>query len=98
MCHRYLLSAPLWRVPAAGIRKWISLHSPIRLKIATQTELSLAGQLNPKLPHSRVEVQRISGLYRMDKTTILIGKEATETKLKTLPLPMFGTIHRKFTD
>ena len=46
-----------------------------------------------ELPHARSEVERISKLYPKDQTTTLIGDDANEAKIKTLPLVEFRTLH-----
>ena len=46
-----------------------------------------------ELPNARLEVEKISVLYPKQRTMLLIGKEASEAKLKTMRLHDFRTIH-----
>ena len=46
-----------------------------------------------ELPNARVEVEKISELYANENTTILLGADANEAKIKSLPLNDFRTLH-----
>ena len=52
-----------------------------------------SGKQLGSLPNARTEVREISNLYPAKSVSLLIGKDASESKLKQLPLDQYRRIH-----
>ncbi len=80
----------------AEVRKsFIAFADPLGAKGSTTRPVGIrdwSGSLS-ELPYARVEVEQISRLYPKEKTSIFIGKDASESNAKTMRLDEFPTVH-----
>jgi CHAT domain-containing protein/Flp pilus assembly protein TadD len=79
-------------------RDWIAFADPLGKDLNAQkgTGNPVVRKWNSSLtalPYARAEVDAISKMYPKEKTSILFGKDASESNAKTMNLESFDTIH-----
>jgi CHAT domain-containing protein/Tfp pilus assembly protein PilF len=77
---------------------WIAFADPqadrtIAKSISRNKTVRDASNSQIPLPFARAEVKQISTFYPKESTLILVGKDASETNAKTLPLDQYRTLH-----